>query len=267
MKKRLVVFCQLLPVIISLLVLGAHFVRSGNILLMLVSIALIFSLFVREPFMARTMQIVLLGAAAEWIRFAFVLVSARMEDGQPWTRLAIVIGGVVLLAVASIFVFYTKSLKEMYHLAEDENQETSKNQSAGVGGSAVRNTAGAASAELLELHGKKVLLNALSPFALVLMDFFMVGGVFALVGVGFANNSLRRKMNVIGGVLSLQEKKTNFFRQTVLMLGISCAIMLYFYLSMPTPIMQKITMSVVAAYAVFMCIVGSIEYLHKDHAS
>lgn len=267
MKKRLVVFVQLLPAIVSLLVLGAHFLRSGSIILFFLTVALTFGLFIREPFMARVTQVALILATIEWGRYAIVFVSARMEAGQPWQRLAIIIGVVGLVSFASIFVFRTQAIKSMYHLDTDESVAASKRQSEEPGetnGMGRETVSVPASKEFMEVHKHKIILNALSPLAFLLMDFFMVGGVFALVGIGFANNSLRRKMNRIGGELALNQKKTNFLRQTILMLGVSLAIMLYFYLTMPTPITQKITMSVVAAYAVFICLVGYLEYNHKE---
>ena len=119
MKKRVIVFVQLIPVILSLLVLGAHFLRSGAMFLMLLSVILIFCLFIREPLLARIIQLVLFLATIEWLRFAFVFASDRAEAGQPWTRLVIISGSVALVSFASMFVFRTKSLKEMYRLDKD----------------------------------------------------------------------------------------------------------------------------------------------------
>jgi hypothetical protein len=115
-NKRLVIFVQLIPVVLSLLVLGAHCLRSGSLLLMVLSLILVLCLFIREPIMARTIQLVLFLSTVEWLRFAFVFASARAAAGQPWTRLVLISGGVALVAFASIFVFKTKALKELYHL-------------------------------------------------------------------------------------------------------------------------------------------------------
>ena len=271
MKKRLIVIGQLVPVVISLLVLAAHCARSGSIIFMFLSIALAFGLFIREPFLARTVQLVLLLSTIEWLRFAYVFASARVEAGQPWTRLVLISGGIALLTFASIFMFYTKTLKEMYHLDENINSpETDKLETGEGEVSTKSDTQSAAqkiSKEFLEVHNKKILLNALSPFSFLLMDFFMGGGIIALIWVGFTNNSLRRKMKTIGGKLSSEEKKRSFFRQMIPMLCISGGIMVYFYLSMPTPIIQKITISVVAGYALLMSAFAYFEYLYKGQKS
>ena len=59
---------QLLPVVFSLIVLGAHFQRAGNAALVgLVCIALLL-LGVRRPLAARVIQAVLVLGSMEWLR-------------------------------------------------------------------------------------------------------------------------------------------------------------------------------------------------------
>ncbi len=62
------------------------------------------------------MQIFLLIASVEWIRTLFFLVDLRREAGQPWTRLALIIGGVALFTLASASVFHGEKLKKRYML-------------------------------------------------------------------------------------------------------------------------------------------------------
>lgn len=64
MKKRFVVFCYLAPVMLSLLMIGAHFLRTGNFIVPIMSLLLIMSLGVREPLVARTVQFALVLATA-----------------------------------------------------------------------------------------------------------------------------------------------------------------------------------------------------------
>lgn len=86
---------------LALAVLGAHFARAGDGLLVAACLALIALLAWPRPWALRSVQIGLLLGAAEWLRTAFVLVQQRMALGQPWLRLAAILGAVVLLSLAA----------------------------------------------------------------------------------------------------------------------------------------------------------------------
>jgi hypothetical protein len=116
MNKHIAAICQLIPVIISMLLIGAHFLRSGNLIFVAGCLFVLIGLLVRHPLSARIMQSALFLSTAEWVRTVFVLISIRSNAGLSWTRLALILGGVALISFASIFVFFTKALKERYHL-------------------------------------------------------------------------------------------------------------------------------------------------------
>lgn len=107
---------QLLPVCLSLLLIGAHCLRYNQLVLFGVCAGLIPVLLVRQPLAARLIQVLLALAALEWLRSAYFLIHARMEAGAPWTRLAIILGAVVLLTCCSVLVFQSKVLKQRYRL-------------------------------------------------------------------------------------------------------------------------------------------------------
>ena len=110
------IFLRLLPVILSILVLGAHYLRSGPIFLVLLLLLLPFLLFVKKVWVARLMQLVLILGSLEWVRTLFALVSDRQATGQSWTRLAIILGFVALFTASSALVFRYKSIKQRYQL-------------------------------------------------------------------------------------------------------------------------------------------------------
>lgn len=58
-------------------------------------------MFVEGVRAARTLQILLFLAAAEWVGTGFLLVEARRSDGQPWMRLAAILGSVALFTAIS----------------------------------------------------------------------------------------------------------------------------------------------------------------------
>ncbi len=63
-------------------------------------------------------QIALPLAALEWIRTLYFFAQMRIESGQPWTRLAIILGLVALLTVLSALVFKARTLRCRYGLQD-----------------------------------------------------------------------------------------------------------------------------------------------------
>jgi len=104
----------LTPVVLSLLVLGAHFLRSGNILLLLVVVVLLGLLAVRRRWAARTVQVALVLGAAEWVRTMVVLAAFRVQVGQPVRRMVVILGCVALVTALSALVFRAARLRRRY---------------------------------------------------------------------------------------------------------------------------------------------------------
>jgi len=94
-------FVRLLPVLLSFLLLGAHFFR------------------VRRVWVVRVIQVLLLAGGLEWLRSTIVLVSARRSAGESWTRLALILGAVVAFTVGSTLVFRSRGLRKRYGLGND----------------------------------------------------------------------------------------------------------------------------------------------------
>ena len=110
-------FITILPVIISALLIGAHFLRSMHYIVVISCMALPLVLIVRHPVSVRIVQAGLVLATIEWIRTTIVLASMRAEMGLPWMRLVIILGIVACFTFSSVFVFFTKTLKERYGLS------------------------------------------------------------------------------------------------------------------------------------------------------
>mgnify|MGYP001813523743 CR=1 FL=1 len=110
-------FVRLIPVILSALLLGAHFLRSGPTFLALLIVLFPFVLLVKRAWVARLTQVVLLLGGIEWIRTLLVFVADRREAGQPWTRLAVILGCVALFTIGSGLLFsLSGALRNRYGL-------------------------------------------------------------------------------------------------------------------------------------------------------
>jgi hypothetical protein len=104
----------LLPILLSSIVLVAHFMRDGDYLLFLVCLAFPLILLVRRDWLVWTVQIAFLFASAEWAEIAMGSIRERQVLGQPRDRLAIILGAVALGTAASAFVFRLNILKQRY---------------------------------------------------------------------------------------------------------------------------------------------------------
>jgi len=110
------VVIRVLPVIISFGLLAAHFSRADLLPLVIMSLAIPLLLLIRKAWAARTIQLLLLLGAFEWIRAMLGYIELRKSIGDDWTRLAIILIVVALLTALSGLVFQGRSLRKRYKL-------------------------------------------------------------------------------------------------------------------------------------------------------
>jgi len=108
------------PVVLSIVILGAHFMRYGNSIGVFGSLVLIILLFVRRAWVARMVQVVLVLGALEWVRTLYELVQWRAAQGEPATRMVIILGVDAAVTFGSALLFQAKTLKKIYRLAGGE---------------------------------------------------------------------------------------------------------------------------------------------------
>jgi hypothetical protein len=106
----------LLAPALSLTVLAAHFYRAGTWWLVIGCVALVVLLALPRAWVVRMVQLGLLAGAAEWVWTVLTLVQQRIALGQPWIRLAVILGAVALLTAASALVFRNAHLRTRYQL-------------------------------------------------------------------------------------------------------------------------------------------------------
>ena len=109
---------RLLPVILSFGLLAAHFSRANMFPLVIVSLAIPLLLLVKKKWAARSIQVLLLVGAAEWIRAMLEYIEIRKSIGDDWTRLAIILVTVAVLTACAGLVFRGKSLRKRYQLGK-----------------------------------------------------------------------------------------------------------------------------------------------------
>jgi len=105
-----------IPIVLSLVVLGAHFMRYGSTLGVIGAAGLIILLFVRQWWVARVVQVALVLGAIEWLHTLYEMVQMRMAFEQPYSRLMLILGTVIVVTLVSALLFQTKDLKKVYRL-------------------------------------------------------------------------------------------------------------------------------------------------------
>jgi len=111
----------LILVVFSLLLLGAHFLRDGTLAVVVLPVVVLPALLiVRRPWAARVVQLALLLGTLKWIRTLVQSVNARIETGQPFARLAIILGVVAAITLLSALAFQFGSLGRAYGIGKTE---------------------------------------------------------------------------------------------------------------------------------------------------
>jgi hypothetical protein len=115
----------LTPVVLSFLVLAAHYYRGAAvtnptlaILLVIACLAAPSLLVVRRAWAVRVVQVLLIAGALEWLRTLVVLIGVREQMGRPWTAAAIILGSVAAFTLASAAVFLLPPLARWYRLTQ-----------------------------------------------------------------------------------------------------------------------------------------------------
>ncbi len=111
--KRALLF---VPIVLSLVVLGAHFMRYGNLFGVAGAALLLGLLFVRRPWVARLVQVVLVVGAVEWLVTLYRLAQFRAAMDQPAGRMIVILGTVAAVTALSALLFQTAALRRTYRL-------------------------------------------------------------------------------------------------------------------------------------------------------
>src|ERR1035437_2783590 len=85
--------------VVAALLLGAHFLRTGNLAMVALCVAAPLLFFHRMRWSLIVLQLLAYGAVGPWIAGAIQLAQLRQQGGQPWTIAAIILGSVALFTL------------------------------------------------------------------------------------------------------------------------------------------------------------------------
>lgn len=117
------IFLRLLPVLISFLLMAAHFVRAGQMGIVIALLALLLLLALRKAWVPWIIQLVLLLGTVEWVRTLIAVAQVRIEFDMLWMRMAIILGAVALFTALSCLVFRSEVLRTWFSDARNTKTE------------------------------------------------------------------------------------------------------------------------------------------------
>jgi len=99
---------------LAALLLGAHFLRAGNMMFALICIAVPFAFLYRRRHSLVLLQALAYGAAATWLYTAWQLVQTRQSLGQNWALAAAILGVVALYSLLAGLLLNSRVMRERY---------------------------------------------------------------------------------------------------------------------------------------------------------
>ncbi|MEK7435289.1 MAG: hypothetical protein AAB150_00220 [Pseudomonadota bacterium] len=99
---------------IAALLLGAHFLRGGNLVMAGFCLAAPLLFLWRQRWSLILLQLLAYGAAGTWIAVAYQLVQLRQQLGQPWTVAALILGTVALFSLIAGLLLNSRATRERY---------------------------------------------------------------------------------------------------------------------------------------------------------
>ena len=97
---------RIVMIIIALLLAGAHYGRAGDTILKYLCLALPLLLLVRRKLSNMILAVSISITVPVWIHTALNIIAVRKAAEEPWTRMAIILGGVALFALITAFLTF-----------------------------------------------------------------------------------------------------------------------------------------------------------------
>jgi hypothetical protein len=99
---------------VAALLLGAHFLRAGNLLMVALCLAAPLLFLWRSRWSLLLLQALAYCAAANWVAVAVLLVQMRQQLGQPWTAAVLILSAVALFTLIAGLLLNSPAIKERY---------------------------------------------------------------------------------------------------------------------------------------------------------
>lgn len=108
------------PALLSAVILGAHFLRQGSLTAALICLALpLAALILGRNWALPATRLLLWTGALLWIFNGFRMAQDRMGRGEPWQRMALILGAVALWTAFSARLLAGKIIEERMRVSTE----------------------------------------------------------------------------------------------------------------------------------------------------
>lgn len=108
------------PAVLSLLVMAAHFLRLGNVVVVVLLVVCIGFLTVQRPWAAYTVQTVLALGVVQWLLTIGGIAADRLASGEPWLRMVLILGTVTGFTAYAAWHFRHPKLRAWFGTGSKE---------------------------------------------------------------------------------------------------------------------------------------------------
>jgi hypothetical protein len=105
---------RIMPIIVAAFLLSAHFLRESNWAAMIVCLLAPTLLLVKKRWSLMLLQGLAYLGAGIWVWTTISLMQQRLAFGEPWLRLVVILGVVILFTVWAGLLLNTKPVKKNY---------------------------------------------------------------------------------------------------------------------------------------------------------
>ena len=98
---------RIIPVVLSTILLAAHFLRTGATGLVVLCLAVPALLLLRRAWAVTVVRVFLVLATLEWVRTLAGNVAERQATGEPWQRMALILAAVAAFTAMSAWLLRT----------------------------------------------------------------------------------------------------------------------------------------------------------------
>ncbi len=110
---------RIIPFILSFIVLAAHFLRFGNLLLTALCLLIPFLLLVKKRWILIALQALTVAGALFWVKVAIDLLFFRLAVGVPWMRMVAILGAVAVFTLWSAWLLTSPKVAKRFQLTDN----------------------------------------------------------------------------------------------------------------------------------------------------
>ncbi|NOZ03255.1 MAG: hypothetical protein GXO92_01410 [FCB group bacterium] len=105
---------RVILLVLAFLLLGAHFLRGGNMVLVVGSVLVPLLLFIKKRWILVLVQWLAYFGALSWAYTTFVLVHRRIQMGGPWLRMLLILSAVTVITFLAGYLLKSDVVRKRY---------------------------------------------------------------------------------------------------------------------------------------------------------